>query len=905
MRNRTIIIPVLTILLVCMTVSASAEKRWVSAGGTEAVEKPRSKILTSNDSETIVRFEIPGFWMENVTEEGMEYQILRFPDYATTQEIGKPELPVINEFIAIPARSGVKAHLIDYETTILGGYSVYPFQKIPGINERQGHFEIDRDFYGRSRLYPETVRISEPGIWRDLRLVNLRISPIRYNPATGELHVYTSVTVRLEYTGENKNNMLPGDPDHISHRQAEIYGGSVLNFDELDIPEVGVPPDQDYDLLIIAEDRFIDALDEFTDWKGRQGYKVKLVPVSSVGTTAAAIKTFVTTEYEDYGIGYLLLVGTEEPAENAIPFYIYNPDTNNQVASDYYYGLLAGNDMYPDIGVGRFSVLTESELETLISKSITYESDPPEGEWLEKAILVAHKEGAPGSFQGCMESVRIAENTESGHYYGAMQPQFTTAYGATAAYGGDYATNQDLINYFNAGARVVGYYGHGTSYSWGGWNYLYQSFGFGELDQLTNSDMTPVTVAIACETANPGLSGGCLGERLTRMSGGAVAYYGASYVALGNDDINKHLYTALFDYGATAISDATNIAQMRTLRDWLLWPDFAKRFLWYGDPTLSMIFNEEGISPPELVYPGFGESVATPGPVTLDWEDAGIVKGGTTWATAYYVQVDDDPDFSSPIVDEGYIYSEYTTPDLAEGIYYWRVRIRIGSDPGIWSGTSHFFVGIPTAATTLVKPTDNARVVVESSPTNPNLYWINFVWQNPLNPPEYLLEIDDDSDFSSPEIFIETSASGNTVELWGLVEGTKYYWRVCGRSAAAWPWSETNSFTFTREAGGGNGKPDQRKFTLPTGGISAYPNPFNPSTTISFDLPTAGRVKLGVFNVNGALIATLLDEVREAGRHDVPWNGRDARGRTVASGVYFYRLETGTGVTTKKLMLLR
>jgi parallel beta-helix repeat protein len=84
-----------------------------------------------------------------------------------------------------------------------------------------------------------------------------------------------------------------------------------------------------------------------------------------------------------------------------------------------------------------------------------------------------------------------------------------------------------------------------------------------------------------------------------------------------------------------------------------------------------------------------------------------------------------------------------------------------------------------------------------------------------------------------------------------------------------------------------------------------FPNPFNPSTTISFELAKAGHVKLDIFNVNGALITTLADEAREAGRHDVLWNGKDAKGLSVASGVYFYRLEAGGEVQSKKMMLLR
>jgi len=85
-----------------------------------------------------------------------------------------------------------------------------------------------------------------------------------------------------------------------------------------------------------------------------------------------------------------------------------------------------------------------------------------------------------------------------------------------------------------------------------------------------------------------------------------------------------------------------------------------------------------------------------------------------------------------------------------------------------------------------------------------------------------------------------------------------------------------------------------------------HPNPFNPSTTIAFELPHAAPVFLRVYDISGALITTLLDgEVRDAGPHEVVWNGRDAGGRSAASGTYFYRLETEGFGATKRAVLLK
>ena len=83
------------------------------------------------------------------------------------------------------------------------------------------------------------------------------------------------------------------------------------------------------------------------------------------------------------------------------------------------------------------------------------------------------------------------------------------------------------------------------------------------------------------------------------------------------------------------------------------------------------------------------------------------------------------------------------------------------------------------------------------------------------------------------------------------------------------------------------------------------PNPFNPTTLIRFELPARARVKLHVFDVQGRLVKTLVDDELQAGGQEIAWNGRDNKGRSVASGVYFYRLETPHTLVSRKMVLLR
>jgi hypothetical protein len=103
---------------------------------------------------------------------------------------------------------------------------------------------------------------------------------------------------------------------------------------------------------------------------------------------------------------------------------------------------------------------------------------------------------------------------------------------------------------------------------------------------------------------------------------------------------------------------------------------------------------------------------------------------------------------------------------------------------------------------------------------------------------------------------------------------------------------------------------DDREYTVTNVPTKAklndcYPNPFNPQTLISFDMPATGNVRLEIYSLAGKRIATLVDGEVGAGRHQEIWYGRDDTGRTVPSGVYFYRLQTKEFSDSKRMVLLK
>jgi flagellar hook assembly protein FlgD len=87
--------------------------------------------------------------------------------------------------------------------------------------------------------------------------------------------------------------------------------------------------------------------------------------------------------------------------------------------------------------------------------------------------------------------------------------------------------------------------------------------------------------------------------------------------------------------------------------------------------------------------------------------------------------------------------------------------------------------------------------------------------------------------------------------------------------------------------------------------LRAAPNPFLRETELRYQIPAAGRVRLRVFNVLGQVVRSVVDEVQQAGVYAISWDGRNDRGRTLASGVYFTRLETEGTTEITKLTILR
>ena len=109
--------------------------------------------------------------------------------------------------------------------------------------------------------------------------------------------------------------------------------------------------------------------------------------------------------------------------------------------------------------------------------------------------------------------------------------------------------------------------------------------------------------------------------------------------------------------------------------------------------------------------------------------------------------------------------------------------------------------------------------------------------------------------------------------------------------------TDGNSWAFDVHVSVRSGKPANDEL------FGNYPNPFNPSTTIRYSLGKSGHAELAVFNSLGQKIRTLAEGPQTVGAHTVQWDGCNGSGQRVSSGVYFYRLRSGTYVKTMKMVL--
>jgi hypothetical protein len=220
--------------------------------------------------------------------------------------------------------------------------------------------------------------------------------------------------------------------------------------------------------------------------------------------------------------------------------------------------------------------------------------------------------------------------------------------------------------------------------------------------------------------------------------------------------------------------------------------------------------------------------------------------------------------------------------------YFWRVAGRNAGGAGPFTqGRSFRTVQPVPGMVTLVSPGPQAVVTKDSA---------RFSWNKPTDAgTRYWFEISIDSTFAM-YTYIDSTIADTAVTFRPLTNGLNYYWHVRGGTASKW-----GEFSFKRRfsvvvTGVNTPASLPTEFTL----AQNFPNPFNPSTQITFGLPKESTVRLEVFNLLGQQVAELANGVHAAGFHTVRF---DASGLT--SGMYLYKLTAGEMTLFRKMMLVK
>ena len=186
----------------------------------------------------------------------------------------------------------------------------------------------------------------------------------------------------------------------------------------------------------------------------------------------------------------------------------------------------------------------------------------------------------------------------------------------------------------------------------------------------------------------------------------------------------------------------------------------------------------------------------------------------------------------------------------------------------------------------LVMPADSSSVVDSTS--------ISFVWQECQPDVEkYWFELDTTEQFSTS--FIDSTIIDTTYLYSSLQINKRYWWRVKAYNTYGWgDFSEIRTFdTYVTSV-------ESEDIPIEYALEQNYPNPFNPVTTIKYSLPTESRVKLEILNLLGEQVELLVNETNTGGDYEAIWDASN-----LASGIYFYRLQAGDFVQTRKMILLK
>ena len=492
---------------------------WVDISSSKSVPA-KIKLISSTIGKSTVQFSLDGFNLREVqTSNGPAYCV-EVEHSTPVLEAGSPDLPKMTVSLVIPDQAGMSLRIVS------ANYKDYPNMMIApskGVIMR----DIDPSTvpfsfgatYTADKFYPGTLcDTREPYIIRDVRGQTIIAYPFQYNPVSKILRVYHNLTIELYQTSETGNNPLPStvSSKKISQDFQPVFRHQFGNFDAMTY----TPLAEYGKLLVICYGPFMNAMQPYINWKRAEGYETEMINKDSAGATSAQIRTFIANYYNTNGLTHVLLVGDGAQVPTNTGGGLGGP-------SDNAYGYVAGTDHYADIFIGRFSAENESQVMTMVQRTLEYEQSPAflTDDWYTTVIGIGSDQGPGDDNEMDYQHIRNQQTQLLGYKY-TMNPElFDGSQGGNDANGNP--TPPMVATEVNNGSSLILYTGHGSNTSWGT-----SGFSNNNVNQLTNVGKLPFIWSVACVNGNF-TTGTCFAEAWLRASQGgqptgAIAFLGST-----------------------------------------------------------------------------------------------------------------------------------------------------------------------------------------------------------------------------------------------------------------------------------------------------------------------------------------------------------------------------------------
>lgn len=436
------------------------------------------KVLSQSSKDILIQFSLEDLEIKDKLVKTEKFQYLEAPNLKLTYKKGAPDILRCSFSLSIPNMEWWnKIEILSSDYTDYENINLLPSRGLIYRNQNPKDIPYKKGkVYKGNYFYPANIiSVSDPFIFRDYRGESVSLYPIQYNPVTKVLRVYHTLKIRLSSKGMKGINPLVRKKKTIDKEFAHLYKKLFVNQQAERYPIV----EETGSLLIITPDDYLQDVRLLANWKRQAGIPTEIVSLTTTGSSAEEIKDYIKSYYNFYNLTYVLLIGDYEDL----------PNLYSHGDSDPSYAQVDGTDHYPDIIVGRFSVVNRGQLYRMMNKTIWYEKDiQTDADWLSKAIGIADNSGTLGD--DGETDVQHMDNIKQK----LLKYTYTSVDSAYEKYG---ITAAKLSAYINEGRGFINYVGHGADDKW-----VTSNLSIGHLDTIHNFNKLPFIFDVACVNGN-------------------------------------------------------------------------------------------------------------------------------------------------------------------------------------------------------------------------------------------------------------------------------------------------------------------------------------------------------------------------------------------------------------------